>query len=539
MRTLKRKMKEVALAIPDKYSHIDFTPPEGARKAAERALRRRADKPQSQRGMTAVGIARARDLIAGKRLSPETVKRMLAYFTRHEVDKQGSTWDGYGKGRQAWDGWGGDAGFAWARKVVKQMNAADNKTTSLRAYGEAMQVSPQATYDVPDGLTLGKAFKTLALGQVSSRMSGEAIGAEIDRELLEEMVRVYQDRRDADPVIIDWQHATSPFGGGTPAPPESGSALGLIVDLELREDGLYAVPAYNERGLKVVKDAGGVLWSSPEYLQGEIFTRDGGEKVGDAQLLAITLTPRPAQSHHKIDRVTLSEKELIMDDMSVDDLKSALAAKDAMVKELEQKIKDMMEDSEASMAGEMSAEEMAEEPKKDEEPGSEDELKKNKLSEESSEELTDEPKEVSPPAVQAMSEVTLLSEINKLRAVNNQLSERLGKIEAEKLAVERREAVSALLREGKVAPAEQPAVEAAWDQRTSQPVFWSMFSERPAGFAVPLNEVGHGASGEELTKAQLVDRVKALASDKSISFEAALNLFREQHPQDYLSAFGG
>ena len=539
MRTLKRKMKEVALAIPDKYSHIDFKPPEGARKAAERALRRRAEKPQSQRGMTAVGIARARDLIAGKRLSPETVKRMLAYFTRHEVDKQGSTWDDYGKGRQAWDGWGGDAGFAWARKVVKQMNAADNKTTSLRAYGEAMQVSPQATYDVPDGLTLGKAFKTLALGQVSSRMSGEAIGAEIDRELLEEMVRVYQDRRDADPVIIDWQHATSPFGGGTPAPPESGSALGLIVDLELREDGLYAVPAYNERGLKVVKDAGGVLWSSPEYLQGEIFTRDGGEKVGDAQLLAITLTPRPAQSHHKIDRVTLSEKELIMDDMSVDDLKSALAAKDAMVKELEQKIKDMMEDSEASMAGEMSAEEMAEEPKKDEEPGSEDELKKNKLSEESSEELTDEPKEVSPPAVQAMSEATLLSEINKLRAVNNQLSERLGKIEAEKLAVERREAVSALLREGKVAPAEQPAVEAAWDQRTSQPVFWSMFSERPAGFAVPLNEVGHGASGEELTKAKLVDRVKALASDKSISFEAALNLFREQHPQDYLSAFGG
>jgi hypothetical protein len=546
MRTLKRKMKEVALAIPDKYSHIDFKPPEGARKAAERALRRRAEKPQSQRGMTAVGIARARDLIAGKRLSPETVKRMLAYFTRHEVDKQGSTWDDYGKGRQAWDGWGGDAGFAWARKVVKQMNAADNKTTSLRAYGEAMQVSPQATYDVPDGLTLGKAFKTLALGQVSSRMSGEAIGAEIDRELLEEMVRVYQDRRDADPVIIDWQHATSPFGGGTPAPPESGSALGLIVDLELREDGLYAVPAYNERGLKVVKDAGGVLWSSPEYLQGEIFTRDGGEKVGDAQLLAITLTPRPAQSHHKIDRVTLSEKELIMDDMSVDDLKSALAAKDAMVKELEQKIKDMMEDSEASMAGEMSAEEMAEEPKKDEEPESEkmgykseDELKKNKLSEDPSEEPTDEPKEVSPPAVQAMSEATLLSEINKLRAVNNQLSERLGKIEAEKLAVERREAVSALLREGKVSPAEQPAVEAAWDQRTSQPVFWSMFSERPAGFAVPLNEVGHGASGEELTKAKLVDRVKALASDKSISFEAALNLFREQHPQDYLSAFGG
>ena len=233
-----------------------------------------------------------------------------------------------------------------------------------------------------------------------------------------------------------------------------------------------------------------------------------------------------------------------MDDMSVDDLKAALAAKDAMVKEIEQQIKDMMEDSEASMAGEMSDEKMAEEPKKDEEEepkmmADDSDPKKNKLSEDPSEEPTDEPKEVAPPAVQAMSEATLLSEINKLRAVNTQLSERLGKIEAEKVAVERREAVSALLREGKVAPAEQPAVEAAWDQRTSQPVFWAMFSERPAGFAVPLNEVGHGASGEELTKAKLVDRVKALASDKSISFEAALNLCREQHPQDYLSAFGG
>ncbi|MDB4526290.1 phage protease [Akkermansiaceae bacterium] len=519
----------IKLAIPKKYSHIDFKPPEGARKAAERALRRRADKPQSQRGMTPVGIARARDLIAGKRLSPDTVKRMLAYFTRHEVDKQGSTWDDYGKGRQAWDGWGGDAGYAWARKVVNQMKAADEKVTALRAYGEAVQVSPQVTYDVPEGLTLGKAFKTLALGQVSSRMSGEKIGAEIDRLLLEEMVRVYKERRDADPVIIDWQHATSPFQGGTPAPPESGSALGMIVDLELREDGLYAIPAYNERGLKVVQDAGGVLWSSPEYLQGEIYTRDGGEKVGDAQLLAVTLTPRPAQSHDKIDRVTLSEKEQQMDEqMSIDELKAALMAKDAMIAELEQKMKDMMEESDASLAGEMPEEMAEDEPKEDEEKpemmGDNYEEKQKKLSEE--------------PAVQAMSEATLLSEINSLRAKNTQLSERLEVIEAEKRSVERREAVSALLREGKVAPAETEAVEAAWDQRGSAPVFWKMFSERPASFAVPLSEVGHGASGEELNRATLAEKVKALASEKSISFESALNLFREQNPDQYNSVFG-
>ena len=253
---------EAAALAPQKYSHISFKPPEGARKAAERALRRRAQKPQSQRGMTPVGIARARDLIAGKNLSPETVRRMLAYFTRHEVDKEGSTWESYGKGRQAWDGWGGDAGYSWARKVVNQMNAADKKT-SLRAYGEAVQLNAAPSYEVPEGLVIGRPFKTLALGQVSSRMSGEAIGAPVSQELLEEMVRVYRERREADPVIIDWQHATSPYNGGTPAPPESGNALGLIVDLDLREDGLYAIPAYNERGLKVVQEAGGILWSSP------------------------------------------------------------------------------------------------------------------------------------------------------------------------------------------------------------------------------------------------------------------------------------
>jgi hypothetical protein len=516
------------LMAPQKYSHIDFKPPEGAKKAAERALRRRAQKPQSQRGMTPVGIARARDLIAGKNLSPETVRRMLAYFTRHEVDKEGSTWESYGKGRQAWDGWGGDAGYSWARKVVNQMNAADKKAT-LRAYGEAVQLSAVPSYDVPEGLTIGKPFKTLALGQVSSRMSGEAIGAPISKELLEEMVRVYRERRDADPVIIDWQHATSPFQGGTPAPPESGNALGMIVELELREDGLYAIPAYNERGLKVVQDAGGVLWSSPEYLHGEIFTRDGGEKVGDAQLLAVTLTPRPAQSHSKIDRVTLSEQEQLMDfeNMSVDELKAALAAKDAMVKELEQKMKDLTEEAEASLAGEYESEEMAEKPSEDDKP------------EEMAEKPEDEKaKKMSEPAtLSEKAEPNLLAEVMALRAQNTKLSERLEVIEAEKRDVERREAVSALLREGKVSPAEEGAAQRAWDVRDTMPEFWTMFSERPASSAVPLNEIGHGASGEELNKATLAEKVKALATEKGLNFSEALNLFREQNPDQYNSVF--
>ena len=529
----KAETKGEMILAPKKYDHIDFKPPEGARKAAERALRRRAQKPQSQRGMTSVGIARARDLINGVRLSPETVRRMLAYFTRHEVDKQGSTWDEYGKGRQAWDGWGGDAGFAWARKVVKQMNSADEKAT-LRAYGEAVQLSERPSYEVPEGLTIGKPFKTLALGQVSSRMNGEAIGAPVSQELLEEMCRVYYERRDSDPVIIDWQHATSPFNGGTPAPPESGNALGMIVDLDLRSDGLYAVPAYNERGLKVVADAGGVLWSSPEYLHGEIFTRDGGDKVGDAQLLAITLTPRPAQSHSKIDRVTLNEQEQVTMDlstMSVDELRAALAAKDAMVKELEQKLKDMSSEAEAKLAGELKAEEAEESEEMAEKPSEDEKAKAEKLG------YKDKENKMSEPAQLSEAAPTVLAEVMQLRAQNQKLSERLEVIEAEKRDVERREAVSSLLREGKVSPSEESAAQRAWDIRDQMPEFWQMFSERPASSAVPLAEIGHGASGAELNKATLAEQVKALAAEKNLSFSEALNIYRDTNPDAYNSVF--
>ena len=118
-----------------KYDGIDFTPPQGAREAAKRALDVREGKPASQKGMTPVGIARARDLMNGVKLSPDTVRRMKAFFDRHEVDKKGATWDEQGKGWQAWNGWGGDAGYAWARKVVGQMNARDEELSELARPG--------------------------------------------------------------------------------------------------------------------------------------------------------------------------------------------------------------------------------------------------------------------------------------------------------------------------------------------------------------------------------------------------------------------
>ena len=92
---------------------------------ARRALEVRAEKPPSQRGMTSVGIARARQLMNREALSEDTVRRMKAFFDRHEVDKQGATWGDKGKGWQAWHGWGGDEGYSWAKAIVRRLDRAE------------------------------------------------------------------------------------------------------------------------------------------------------------------------------------------------------------------------------------------------------------------------------------------------------------------------------------------------------------------------------------------------------------------------------
>jgi hypothetical protein len=107
-------------SVEEKAADESYVPPEGAQKAAQAALAARAAAAPSNRGMTAVGLARARQLANGQRVSLATIRRMVAYFDRHEVDNAGSTWDAKGKGWQAWHGWGGDAGRAWAESVLKK-----------------------------------------------------------------------------------------------------------------------------------------------------------------------------------------------------------------------------------------------------------------------------------------------------------------------------------------------------------------------------------------------------------------------------------
>ena len=110
--------------IESARADVDLRPTEEMARNASNALEVRRSKPQSERGMIAVGLARARDISNRVELSPDTVSRMVSFFSRHEVDKQGSTWDEKGKGWQAWNGWGGDEGFAWAKRKVAELEKA-------------------------------------------------------------------------------------------------------------------------------------------------------------------------------------------------------------------------------------------------------------------------------------------------------------------------------------------------------------------------------------------------------------------------------
>jgi chromosome segregation ATPase len=218
-----------------------------------------------------------------------------------------------------------------------------------------------------------------------------------------------------------------------------------------------------------------------------------------------------------------------MDDlanMDLDDLRAMLIAKDEMVKQLEAQIKEMKMDAESKISSENALEEHD---KDKEEKMGEDEDKEKKMAEDKKDHYK----------MRETVSAELLSEFNALREKNEQMAKRLETIEREKREIEKREAVSALLRDGRIEPSQESVAGKAWELREIQPEFWQMFSERPAGAAVPLQEVGHGASGREINRQSLNAEIKKLAAEKSISYSEALNQFRTSNPDFYIKAYGG
>ena len=212
-----------------------------------------------------------------------------------------------------------------------------------------------------------------------------------------------------------------------------------------------------------------------------------------------------------------------LDSMSAEDLRDALKAKDEMVKELERKISEMQEDAEASLKAESDDDKakMAEEDDKEDD--------KSKMAEHDDEEKK---KKMNDHYNKMSESSSLLSEVASLR-------ETVATLTAERDASLKKQAVNALLSEGCISPAEEAVAGKAWELRDLQPEFWAFFSERKPSQAVPLNEVGHGASGEEINQQSLNERVTTTAKNEGITYSEALAKVRRENPDFYNRAFGG
>jgi len=130
---------------PEKYDHIDFKPPKSVADAAEKGLEYRRKQEGDKAGLTTEeagekgigsGVQRAVNLKNRDELEPDTINQMVAFFARHEKNKdiaeehKGTPWED--NGYVSWLLWGGDPGKSWAEKVQKKMEDADKKAKESR-----------------------------------------------------------------------------------------------------------------------------------------------------------------------------------------------------------------------------------------------------------------------------------------------------------------------------------------------------------------------------------------------------------------------
>ncbi len=105
----------------------DLTPNRGMQEAAQRGLRLYEDGRGGD-GLVPATITDARKMAERQALSEDKVRRMPAWFARHDADKRPG-WDTPGEetpGFVAWLLWGGDAGRRWSETKVRQLDQEAN-----------------------------------------------------------------------------------------------------------------------------------------------------------------------------------------------------------------------------------------------------------------------------------------------------------------------------------------------------------------------------------------------------------------------------
>jgi hypothetical protein len=108
-----------------------YIPPKSVADEAQRAIDAKEKHGDKVKGGTQVGWTRARQLANREGISEETIRRMKAFFDRHEKNKDVKPEDKdfpWGdNGYTSWSIWGGDPGRSWSEMMVERFNKEDEK----------------------------------------------------------------------------------------------------------------------------------------------------------------------------------------------------------------------------------------------------------------------------------------------------------------------------------------------------------------------------------------------------------------------------
>lgn len=251
-----------------------FVPPQAVRSAAKRGLELRK---KFGRGGTAVGIARARDLSNGTAVSLSTIKRMNSFFARHEVDKKGKDWDNAERpsnGKIAWLLWGGDAGWAWAKRIISEQ---DKKEKSVGLDTVTSTYASIVKYDKNDDGTL------LVYGKATDD------SLDIDQQICD---AAWLDR-----AMPEWFKS-----GGNIREQHSQIAAGVAKEYEAKGDGHY-ITALVVDPVSVKKVENAVLKGFSIGIKSPRVIRDqkaANGRIVDGQIVEVSLVDRPANPNAKL-----------------------------------------------------------------------------------------------------------------------------------------------------------------------------------------------------------------------------------------------
>ena len=268
-----KQLAALQINVEDVNKAEGFSPPEGVRNNAKRGLELRRE---FNRGGTAVGVARARSLSNGQSIPLETIRRMVSYFARHEVDKKGKDWGNASNpsaGYIAWLLWGGDAGKTWANSISEREKKKD-KSMALDMTSAFAQIIKQEKLEDGTLMVYGKATDD---------------SVDIDQQIC--------DAGWLGKAMPEWFKT-----GGNIREQHSNIAAGVAKELDSKEDGHY-ISALVVDPVSIKKVEAGVLKGFSIGIRAPRIVRDNKAANGriiDGQIVEVSLVDRPANPNAKL-----------------------------------------------------------------------------------------------------------------------------------------------------------------------------------------------------------------------------------------------